>query len=335
MKFRSCLLLLVSLIAGSGIASAGPATLSWSGQDKGAALGLTNGTPLAVGATVRLGYFDLDALALEPLFAEPELLNTHFTTLATTQVGNFEAQTYVGAPELNTTGFTYVEAPGCFAASLVFTPAANEAAAHGKRCFIWAMNGGNVTASTHHGIFSHHAWVLNTNFFGAVQWDLSQVSATDARDVILGHRGPQISSLIGGTVLRLTNTAQLKMDLSDDDADGTPALLEEAFAMNPTQADAGMLPKITSLAGRPALSFTRKAGGVSSSDGAYTAGGLRYGIELSADLQLWTPCPPTAQGMLEVLPGTVPGTESVTMALTPESVEAGCRFARVRVERVQ
>ncbi len=325
--------LCTSLVTGAAIGGT-LSTLTWSAQDAGGCLGLTNGSPLAVGSTVRLGYFDLEPGQLEPLFSEPATLNAHFTVLATARIGSFEAETFVNAPELDTAGVVELTAPGCFASSIVFTAAANPTAVDGKRCYVWAMNGATVAASSHHGIFSHHAWVLNSNRFGATQWDLSQVSAADPQDLILGHRGPQVSSLLGGTMLRLTNTAQLKIDLADTDADGTPGLLEEAFAMNPHQPDSSKLPKIATTDGLPSLAFTRKAGGVTATDGSYTAEGLRYVIEMSADLKTWAPCAST-EPALSVQPGTEPGTEVVSVALTPDNLLAGCQFARVRVERVQ
>jgi hypothetical protein len=334
MKATQLIALCLGLVAGESQANV-LSTLTWSAQDAGGCLSLTNGSPLAVGSTVRLGYFDLEPTELESLFTDPAALNSHFTVLATAHVGSFEAETFVNAPELDSTGITEVSAPGCFASSVVFTSAANTSELDGKRCYVWAMNGATVAASSHHGIFSHQAWILNSNRFGATQWDLSQVSATNPQDVILGHRGPQISQFLGGTMLRLTNTAQLKVDVSDVDADGTPALLEEAFAMNPTQPDSSKLPKITTAAGRAALSFTRRAGGTTASDGAYTAEGLRYVIEMSADLKTWAPCASTEQPTLSVQPGTESGTEDVTLALTPENLLAGCQFARVRIERVQ
>jgi hypothetical protein len=283
---------------------------------------------------VRLGYFDISDAELEPLFSEPVMLDSHFTVLASAVVGSFEAMTFVGASELNAPGLAEPAAAGSFTASIIFTPAANAAAADGKRCFIWAMNANTVSASTQHGIYSDHTWIMNSTRFGATQWDLSQVSAADAQDIILGHRGPQISPSMGGTILRMTNTAQLKLDLADTDKDGTPGLLEEAFAMDQAVADSQKLPKLSTRAGRPALTFTRQAGGTTASDGSYTAHGLRYSIEMSADLLTWLPCSAEEHPALNVTQNS-DGTEQVSLALTPENVISGCQFARVRVERVQ
>lgn len=290
MKSKLTLTFCAALTISSALAGNPPSTLSWSAQDSGAGISLTDGSPLSVGAIVRLGYFDLDADQLEALFCDPAVLESHFTTLASAKVGSFESQTFLGAPELNSSGISESGAAGAFAATLNFTPAGGASDLNGKRCYIWAMNASSVAASTYHGIFSHHTWIINSNTFGGTQWDLSQVSATDPQDVILGHRGPQVSAILGGPVLRLTNTSQLKIDISDDDKDGTPALLETAFAMNPAKPDSDKLPKIATNQGRPALSFTRKSGGVTASDGSYTADGLRYVIEMSSDLKTWAPC---------------------------------------------
>ncbi len=330
----NCLALLASLAA-ANFALAGPVTLSWSAQDPGAGLCLTNGSPLAIGSTVRLGYFDLAAGELDARFADPVDLASHFTVLATTTVGSFAGQSFLEAPDLNQSGTTLAEAPGCFAANLNFTPAANPAALDGKRCYIWAMNAATVPAASYHGIYSHHAWIINAGGFGNIQWDLSQVSVSDPRDLILGHRGPQVSPVVGGSVLRLTNTAQLRIDRSDADSDGASALLEEAFAMDPTHADGAKLPRLRTTTGQAALAFTRKAGGVTVADGSYTAAGLRYIIEMSSDLKGWTPCQSATQPALTVQPGTTAGTEDVTLTLTAENLAAGCQFARVRIERVE
>jgi hypothetical protein len=329
MKFS----IIISLLACLANAAAGTSTLFWSAQDTGSGLCLVNGTPLPVGTSVRLGYFDLAAPDLEPLFTEPTVLNTHFTVLASATIGSFESQTYVGSAALNAPGTVDPAAVGAFAASIIFTPAANQVALDGKRCYVWAMNGTTVASSTQHGIFSHATWILNSNYFGAVQWDLGQVSAADPRDVILGHRGPQLSTIVGGTALRLTNTAQLKIDVADTDKDGSPGLLEEAFAMDPSVADSEKMPRISASSGTPSLRFTRKSGGTLSADGAYTAAGLRYTMEASTDLRTWIICP-NANLTASATPETAT-TESISLQLTPATLPLGCRFARVRVERVQ
>lgn len=316
----------------SGNAIAGPVTLTWSAQEAGSALCQNTGTPLALGSKVRLGYFDLEPEQIRPLFTNPSALDGHFTELASANIGNFEAQTFVGTPELNVAGTTYSQAAGCFAASVVFTPSVNAATVDGKRCYIWAMNGSSLASATQHGIFSSHLWVLNSQGFGNTNWDLSQVSASDPTDLLLGGRGPQVSAVVGGTVLRLTDTSQLKADEADDDHDGASGLLESAFSMNPAVADNGKLPQIEMKDGIPCFQFSRKPSGTTASDGSYAAGGFRYQVEISPDLKQWQVFVPAAN-MVETTPDPETGSEKVCLHLSGESLPEGFIFARVRVER--
>ena len=243
-------------------AIAGPVTLTWSAQEAGSALCQNTGTPLALGSKVRLGYFDLEPEQIRPLFTNPAALDAHFTELASATIGNFESQTFVGSPELNVAGTTYSQAAGCFAASVVFTPSVNAATVDGKRCYVWAMNAGSLPTATQHGIFSSHLWVLNSQGFGNTNWDLSQVSATDPTDLLLGGRGPQVSEVVGGTVLRLTDTAQLKSDEADDDHDGHAPAVVLANSIGPAGSSCSRVasrpaPVTVTWAGRRKVRFSR------------------------------------------------------------------------------
>lgn len=323
--------LLAMLWLGAAALVAGPVTLTWSAQEAGSALCLANGSPLAVGQTIRLGYFDLSSDEVRNQFTEPSLLASHFTLLAEAIIGSFETQTFVGYPALSTAGLSFPEATGCFAASVVLTPAVDVSGLQGQRCYVWAMNGSTVETSTEHGIFSDASWALDLNGFGAMQWDLSQVSAFDPGDVLLGHRGPQISAQAGGTVLRLANTLQLHHDAVDDDHDGVVGLLEDAFGMDSTQPDSRKLPQITVRNGKPCLEFQRLSGGAALADDSYLADGLLYQVEISDNLKDWRAYHPAS---LTLYPGAAPNTELASIVLASGTSTTECRFARVRVERV-
>lgn len=313
---------------------AAPMTLTWSAQQAGSALSRANGTPLDVGSTVRLGYFDLTPAEVSKLFSEPANLEEHFTTLAKTSIGTFGAKAFVGAPELDENGISVAAAPGCFAASATLTPSLETLNAAGQRCYIWVMDRASVADSTEHGIFSNHAWLFPSAGFGGTVWDLSQVSLGDAGDIILGHRGPQISSLVSGTVLRLSNTVQLRADLADEDHDSAPGLLETAFVMDASKADSVKLPRSCEVNGKPGFEYFRKPGGVTGSDGTYTAAGLRYTVEISGDLKSWTPAAIGAAPVASVS-AVSEGAEKVTLELKPAGNQQGAKFVRLRVERVE
>jgi hypothetical protein len=282
-----------------------------------------------------MGYFDLTADQVRAHFTEPTFLNAHFLTLGETTLGSFEAQSFVGAPELSVAGVSYPDVGGCFAASVIFTPASNVAAIDGMRCYVWAMNASTVAGASEHGIFSDATWVLHPDGFGAALWDLSQVSSVDANDVLLGNRGPQTSLIVGGTVLRLTNTSQLQSDAADIDHDGASGLLEAAFLMDPNVPDSPKLPQILIRNGQACLEFQRKSGGIAAADGSYIADGLRYIVEVSENLHAWHPHNATDAATLTVLPSAAPGAEMASLQLRPSSIPAGSQFARVRVERIE
>ena len=332
---KNLLLTLGTWLLGSVALVAGPVTLTWSAQEAGSALCLADGTPLASGQKVRLGYFDVSPEEVRGHFMEVAYLQAHFTELAATTTGQFEGQTFVGAPELSTAGVGLPEAGACFAGSVTFTPVVNLASVDGRRCYMWAMNGPNLEQATQYGIFSSRNWVLHASGFGATQWDLSQVSATDPADVLLGRRGPQTSLLVGGPVLRLANVSQMLSDVSDEDHDGANGLLEVAFAMDPTHADSSKLPQLVLRNGHPCLEFQRKISGVAMADGSYLAGGFRYVVEVSENLQDWQPCNANDPAALAILPGASATTELASLQLNPSALPVGCQFARVRVERVE
>ena len=284
---RSCFVIMLGMWMGGASAAPGPLTLTWSAQESGSALCLAEGTPLAVGQKVRLGYFDISQEEIQSNFTHPLMLAAHFHSLAETEIGSFESHTYVGIPELATGGISFPVAVGSFASRVIFTPSTESTEMDGQRCYVWAMDAATVEASSQHGIFSHLSWILDLNTFGSLQWDLSQVSATDPGDILLGSRGPQVSIEVGGPVLRLTDTTQLLLDQADDDQDGTSALLEFAFAMDPTTPDSQKLPQISLRNGKPSLEFQRKSSGMVAKDGSYVADGLRYVVETSVNLRNW------------------------------------------------
>jgi len=319
-----------------GLASANPSpfTLTWSAQESGSALCLADGTPLASGQKVRLGYFDISPQEIQSHFTQPAFLAAHFHMLAEAEIGSFESQTFVGFPELSTSGVRFPQAVSSFASSIVFTPSPESTEMDGKRCYVWAMDAATAETSVQHGIFSHSFWVLNLNTFGTGQWDLSQVAATNPDDVLLGSRGPQISAEVGGTVLRMTNISQESLDQADDDQDGAIFLLETAFAMDPTTRDSQKLPQIVLRNARPCLEFERLSGGQIAADGSYTANGLRYIVETSQNLQDWLPYDTSGAAVLTTVPGSSPDTEAVSIQLQPASETADLHFARVRIERI-
>ena len=325
--------IVLGMAMGAASATPGPFTLTWSAQESGSALCLANGTPLAVGQKVRLGYFDISQEEVQSNFTQPMMLAAHFHSLAETDIGSFESQTFVGFPELSTSGVNFPEAFGSFASSIIFAPSTESTEMDGQRCYVWAMDSATVEASNEHGIFSHDSWVLELNTFGSSQWDLGQVTSTNPADILLGSRGPQVSLEVGGTVLRLTNTSQLLLDQQDNDHDGVSALLENAFAMDPATPDSSQLPQITLRSGKPSLEFQRKSGGLISADGSYVADSLRYVVEISEDLHDWRPYDANSPAVLSISPGTSPGLELVSINLNPGAEATSARFARVRIER--
>lgn len=314
---------------------AGPVTLTWGAQERGSALCQTNGIPLDSTSVVRLGYFDISPEQIQQLFAEPVELDTHFTTLASSTITAFGGVDHSGLPLLSTPGTFHPEAGGCFAASLILSPLANSSLSDGQRCYIWVMNNASVADATEHGVISDHTWVLNLGGFGPLSWDLSEATSGDPSDLVLGHRGPQSSPLVGGKILRLINTAQLKVDRSDDDRDGVSNLLENAFVMDPGLPDSAKLPRISLQGPHAKLNYIRKSGGVSASDGSYTAGGLRYTVEVTCDLNTWITYTTNNPAYLLVTPATDPNTENVSITLSANAASGACLFARVRVERVE
>lgn len=328
------LVILLGLCMGVASANPSPFTLTWSAQESGSALCLADGTPLASGQKVRLGYFDISPQEIQVHFTQPAFLASHFHMLAEAEIGSFESQTFVGFPELSSSGVSFPQAVGSFASSIVFTPSTESTEMDGQRCYVWAMDAGTPEASIQHGLFSHASWVLNLNTFGSSQWDLSQVSATNPDDVLLGSRGPQISAEVGGTVLRMTNISQESLDQADDDQDGAIFLLESAFAMDPTTRDSQKLPQIALREAKPCLEFERLSGGQVASDGSYIANGLRYTVEISENLQNWRPYDTSGPAVLSTLPGSSPGTEAVSIQLHPVSETTDLHFARVRIERI-
>ena len=328
------ILCVLGMFMGVAGANTGPFTLTWGAQESGSCLCLANGEPLSAGQKVRIGYFDISQQEIKLHSSQPSLLAAHFHVLSEAGIGSFEGQTFVGFPELSTSGISIPEALGSFASSIIFTPSSEASEMDGKRCYVWAMNGATVDASSQHGIFSHSSWVLDLNSFGSGQWDLSQVSAANPGDVLLGTRGPQISAQVGGPVLRMMNTSQMLADQADDDHDGAPGLLEAAFAMNPATPDSSKLPQITLRHGSPCLEFQRRSGGLTSQDSAYTAGDLRYFVETSANLQQWLPYDTSGPGILSALPGSSPGMEAISIQLNAGTGAASAQFARVRIERI-
>lgn len=314
---------------------AGPVTLTWSAQEPGSALCQANGIPLNSNSIVRLGYFDISPEQIRELFAEPIQLDAHFTTLASSTITAFGGVEHHGLPLLTTPGTIHPEASGCFAANLVLSPVPGSSLPDGQRCYIWVMNNALVASATEHAILSDHTWILDSSGFGPQAWDLSQATSGDSSDLVLGHRGPQISPLVGGKVLRLTNTAQLKVDRSDNDKDGVPSLLENAFSMDTEVPDANKLPRVTVQGAQPKLNYVRKSGGISTSDGSYTGGGLRYTVEVTCDLKTWTTYTTNNPAHLLVTPGVDPNTENVSVMISPPDASSACLFARVRVERVE
>lgn len=107
----------------------------------------------------------------------------------------------------------------------------------------------------------------------------------------------------------------------DADSDGLVNLLEYAFDLNPTVADAtqpGVLPQSHSSEGRQGIAFRRRA----------QATDLEYAVEVSPDLQQWS----DGNDLLDPLPITATETRT-RLVEKPASEEHSLRFFRVVVRR--
>ena len=119
----------------------------------------------------------------------------------------------------------------------------------------------------------------------------------------------------------------------DPDSDGSPNLLEFALGTDPNSgSDRPELTLIPASGATPhEFIYHQLAGGTGDIGTTYTAAGLRYMVELSADLSLWQSGPTmlTWSNRREPLPG---GMERVGIHVTDPILNSGPRvFTRLRV----
>ena len=123
--------------------------------------------------------------------------------------------------------------------------------------------------------------------------------------------------------------------LADPDGDQLVNLLEYAFGLDPLTIETGP-PYTVEAAPEPGapllvLCYRQRSGGTGVRGVDYTAGGLRYTVEVSSDLATWAPCDQTP-GVVAQSSATTPagGIETVRMELQATPVPARF-FARLVV----
>lgn len=126
-------------------------------------------------------------------------------------------------------------------------------------------------------------------------------------------------------------------DEVDNDLDGHVNLLELAFATDPDTADRAKFPKSLALnvGGQThlGLSFSRLKGGTGTALD-YTAGNIRYVVEVSGDLGAWTPAAADVVQVSSTDDGNGVSETIVVRLVAPSSPSQPKRFLRLRAERL-
>ncbi len=161
----------------------------------------------------------------------------------------------------------------------------------------------------------------------AVDWAGGDLTATLAFDV---QRFP--AGFAGALSPGRPNGEDPVDPMADADADGVPNFVEEAFGMNPQQADAWELPAATTVEvngeRKAAIVYTQLSGGSGTPGLNYGAEGFSYVVEWSDTLVEWTAA--TAADVAVHSVTDEPGTGLQRVVIRPLGA-ADTRFLRVRV----
>ena len=298
-------------------ASAAPLTLTWGAQGEGGALASSTGLELPAGCLVRLGYFNQSLSRIQEVAWDTVALDQHFTELARAKTGEFDGAQF--------------ELTGTFAQTVPSDSAHLPAQLANQTVCVWACNAPTLSAATEIGIFTSRAWQMSVGQVGGLIWDLNQV---EADGLLVGSISPTMSPTLGGQMNQLASLAELP-DMIDIDRDGVPAILEEAFGMNPAVQDVGLMPQPVVLeAGVPSMTgyrFRRPAGGTAVTAAIYETAEFRYIVEVSDDLRNWHVDPAACQ--VYSTQSVSGGYEIVTLQPEPNWSDRP-DFYRLRVERM-
>ncbi len=188
------------LFGTAGVLTAGTATITYSAQETGSALGGIDGTELPIGSLVRFGYFD-PVVDIAASWGNISLLDSSFTELGRTLTGHFNGNTTwdeTGMVTSSDIGQNF-GVPGAFAASVTL-----DAAALGNtttRMYIWAFDSSTVAAATAHAVFSDAAWTIGAKF--TATFEVSAVNPSDPTDIYLAQLGPETSPNVTGLLNKL------------------------------------------------------------------------------------------------------------------------------------
>ncbi len=182
---------------------AGPFTVTFSAQNNGSPLGLSNGTDLPTGSLVRFGYFTIPLNDVLAKFDQISLLNGCFVELAYTQIGMFGGSTSLNndfSVASRSDGLSTPGAVGVFAHNVTFDAQAMNLIGT-TNFWIWAFNTDSINTATEHGMFSADSWT--TSSFGTAVFDVGDTSPSDPTDIYQATKGPEQSSLELGTLNKL------------------------------------------------------------------------------------------------------------------------------------
>lgn len=294
-----------------------PLTITWGAQGAGGALATSAGAELPSGCLVRLGFFDQSLTEVQRSAYDVGFLDRHFTELARATTGEFDG--------------TRFDVAGSFAQTFPADSAHLPPTLVNRTVVVWACNASSLAEATEIGIFTSSSWQLSNGLVGGLIWDLSQI---EAGGLVLGSFSPTQSPTLGGQMNQLVSLRALSDD-SDEDADGVPALLEDAFGMDATRPDAVLMPHIVTIGiGTQPLAgyrFRRPAGATIHSSAVQEAGGFRYTVEVSEDLRRWRVDPSVSY--VHLIEAAGDGYETVTLR-PPLNLTLRPDFYRLKVERL-
>ncbi len=189
----------VALLAPKAVL-ANMSTVTYSAQEPGGGLGLPSAEEVSVGALIRFGYFDA-SVDFSNMWSDVSLLNTHFTELATSLVGDFGGVTIIDNAGVSSEGTpgTPSGSAGVFAASVSLDASVLGLAS--TRMYIWAFDTSTTGAATAQGIFSGSEWIIGSS--PTLTFDISGVSPTGPGDVYLATQGPETAPNAKGMINKL------------------------------------------------------------------------------------------------------------------------------------